>query len=339
MRFWFCALFLCCASCGQTAPYLISPAPALLPSPTPVPVAPAPKPGRKHAGTATPTPNPAVTAAAGFYLAPFRDERVQKELHRGRGQYDAVTIKAEGLTQVAQAWQSSPWGSMALLWHRQVGQAFANAGLATMEAQDPPESESALETQAKAAGARYLVSGVLKRLDIDKRGADMLLGTNFGGTNYIFRVKAQLKVQDLSDGKAAVDRVWTFERSFYDPVRLGSDDSKTYPGFFVRGLDEAAKKLADETDLRALAGLPPVSPTPTPTATLETKAPPAGQLPEPTATPAPTPDNGPYWINPKTGQRVDPNWNFDPSDGTPRKDFVLRQPDKKPGPVSPTAPR
>jgi hypothetical protein len=46
---------------------------------------------------------------------------------------------------------------------------------------------------------------------------------------------------------------------------------------------------------------------------------------EPTA----TPDEGPYWINPKTGKKVDPNWNFDPADGTPRSQFILKQPEKK----------
>jgi hypothetical protein len=64
---------------------------------------------------------------------------------------------------------------------------------------------------------------------------------------------------------------------------------------------------------------PTAGPSPTPAATLTPSA-------------EPTPDLNPYWVNPKTGKKVDPSWNFDPEDGTPRKDFILRQPTPKPTP-------
>jgi hypothetical protein len=71
-------------------------------------------------------------------------------------------------------------------------------------------------------------------------------------------------------------------------------------------------------------------PTPGPSPTAGAKA---------TPTPLPTPDGQPYWVNPKTGKKVDPKWNFDPEDGTPRKDFVLRQPEAHPTPTRQLAPR
>jgi hypothetical protein len=273
------------------------------------------------------------------YLVPFLDKRKLAEIYVAKSNYDSIRIQAAGLSMVAATWAKRPYGDIALHWHRQLGQALAAAGLQVAASQDPPLSDAMAVEEANAAGARYLVTGVLKRFDIDKRGADALLGTNYSGTNYKLVVEAQIKVTDLASGQAAIDRSWTFKRTYYDPTFLGKYDSLTFPGFFLRGLDDSTAKLAADEELRALGGLPPYTPTPTPTLTMEVTAMPNGQMPLATATPEPTPDWGPYWVNPKTGKKMDPSWKFDPADGTPAKDFILRQREKKAVSDRPTAPK
>ena len=352
-------LLLTTVGCAQGAPYRIEPAPALLPSPTPA-VAPtpaaeaapnavvspeaakAPRKRRHATESATPTPTDSPTATLtptvvlGFYLQPFSDKRPGYQIFKGKSNYDSIYIEAAGLTLQAQSWQEHPYGAVALLWHRKLGQALAKSGLGVQAAADPLPSESMAVDVANGAGARYLVTGVLKRFAFEKRGADPLFGTAFSGTNYNLEVQVQLKVIDVTSQQAVIQRKWEFKRTFYDPTRMGSDDSKRYPGYFVEGMDEATASLAGDPQLRALVGLAPYTATPTPTRTSEVKAPPAGQMPEATATPEPTADTGPYWVNPKTGNRVDPEWNFDPADGTPRKDFVLREHEAKKAPLHPT---
>jgi len=167
-----------------------------------------------------------------------------------------------------------------------------------------------------------LVSGELKRFEFEKHGAD-LMGTSFTGTNYELYVQVDYTVRDLLRGEPVYTHKMVTKHVYYDPKRLGNDDSKTYPVFFVAGLEEAAFNVSAQPELRALVGLAPFTPTPSATRTQQAVAPPAGA--EPTATVEPTPDKAPYWVNPKTGNKVDPSWNFDPADGTPRKDFILRQ--------------
>lgn len=350
MRSLILAFLLITASCAEASPYRIEPAPALLPTPTatlaatvaPTAVtatgqaeaAPAKPPKRAHKGTATPTPTPSdtptITATATaeaplFYLQPFADKRRGYQIYQGKSNYDSIRIQAQGITAEAKAWSEKPFGDMAFLWHRQAGQALAKSGLSVVAPQDPGTDELGAAL-AMAAGARYLITGELKRFEFEKHGAD-LLGTSFTGTNYELYVQIRYTVKDLLRGEPVFTHKMEYKHVYYDPKRLGNDDSKTYPGFFVAGLEEAAFNLSAQEGLRALSGLAPFTPTPTPTRTSQAVAP--ADHAEPTATVEPTPDNAPYWANPKTGAKVDPNWNFDPSDGTPRKDFILRKPEAK----------
>lgn len=361
MRPLILSVLLLTSACAESAPYRIEPAPVLLPSPTPEAVAlptsvpvpspeasPAAKPAKRRKGvTETPSPSATVSATATptqepqrlFYLVPFPDKRPVKDIYVAKAGYDSIRIQAAGLSQVAAAWSKKPYGDIALHWHRQLGQALAASGLQVAAAQDPAVSEDLAKADAVSAGARYLVSGVLKRFDIEKRGADPLFGTNYSGTNYKLAVEAEITVTDLFGGQTPIKRKWEFKRTFYDPTFLGKYDSLTFPGFFLRGLDESTADLASDVELRSLGGLAPYTPTNTPTLTLEVTALPNGQIPAATATPEPTPDWGPYWVNPKTGKQMDPSWKFDPADGTPAKDFVLRQREKKVRIDRPTAPK
>jgi hypothetical protein len=284
------------------------------------------------------------SAAPVFYLLPLQDHRRQREIWRGRSRYEDVTVEAEGLSLSAKAWQGRDYGSLPLLWHRQAGQALAEqSDYPVAVAADPAADQAAALSAAAQAGAKYLLRGDIVTGQMDKRGADMFFHTNVSGTNYIFQMKLQLKAVDVATGKQALDKPWSFERTFYDPTMLGSADYNTFPPFFALGLQDAAQHLPGSTDLRQLAGLPALTATPTATPTPMTTPPTPGPSPtagaKATPTPLPTPDGQPYWVNPKTGKKVDPKWNFDPEDGTPRKDFVLRQPEAHPTPTRQLAPR
>ena len=315
MRFALILLSLLSASGAEGATYLVAPAPALEPAPA------------------------SATASAGqgsrsvLVLVPFEDRRRQKELWKGSANFEAVQVEAAGLTLEAKGWRGGKFGSVSLLWHRQLGQALAQAGYAVSEADQPAEGAGAGESGAGGQGTSFQLGGELKRLDIAKRGSDGFLGTNFSGTDYTFSLAAHVTVKELATGRGSMDRNWAYTRVFHDPTSMGSSDQDTFPGYFLLGIQEASRRLADDGALRVLAGLPTctVTPTPTPTANpkLVTPTPAAPSAPavlgNATATPQP-PDDQPYWVNPRTGKRVDHAWNFDPMDGTPRKDFVLRLP-------------
>lgn len=279
------------------------------------------------------------SAAPVFYVVPFQDKRHQSALYTGRSRYEDVLVEAQGITAAAKAWQSRPWGSVAWLWHRAFVKAMAGSGADVAAATDPIEDDAVALKQASAAGAKYLLSGRIDRLEIGKVGADDLLNTNFSGTNYPMHMEVRLRVLKVPDGQPALDKPWTYDRRFFDPTRLGSPDQQTFPSFFLVGLQDASLKLSGQADLRTLAGLPAYTATPTPTLTPMAIPPTPGPSPTPAPTAAPTPDDQPYWVNPKTGHKVDPAWNFDPEDGTPRDAFILRQPTPRPTPVRPTAPR
>lgn len=279
------------------------------------------------------------TAAPVFFIAPFSDHRSEPALYKGRSRYEDVLVEADGITQTAAVWQDRPWGSLAWLWHRQFVRSMAGSGVDVSAAELPTEDESALLTRAGEAGAKYLLSGRIEKAEIGKKGADDFLGTNFSGTNYPMQLKAHLRVVEVASGQPALDKDWTYERRFFDPTRMGAPDRQTFPSFFLVGLQDAAQKLSGLGELRALAGLPAYTPTPTPTVTPMVTPPTPGPSPTPEPTAVPTPDEGPQWINPKTGHKVDPAWNFDPEDGTPRDQFILRQPTPRPTPVRPTEAR
>lgn len=248
---------------------------------------------------------PAPAGLARLELAPFVDGRRQKELWKGPGKFDLVAVAAEGMGTQAAAWKQADYGSMSFLWLRQLGQALAQAGFAVVEAPDPsPEIQG---QEARAVGASYLLGGEITRLDIDKVGADSVFETTFSGVNYFYTLESRIVVKDLRTGKTVLDRDWTDTHGFHDPTPMGRRDAVAIPEYFLRGLAQSADALARSDDLRAVVGLAPV--------------------PIPTPAPTPFPDDGkPYWVNPKTGKRMDPSWNFDPTDGTPRKDFILRRP-------------
>jgi hypothetical protein len=284
--------------------------------------------------------SPDPQAQALFYVVPFEDRRKQAAIHLARSRYENVLVEAVGLSLTAQAWQQRPYGGMALLWHRQLAQALAATDAGARASDEPVPDEAAALRLAGDAGARYVILGRLTRLEIDKKGADPLMGTAFSGMNYPMTVEARVKVLEVASGQLSLDKPWTYQRRFYDPTRMGAPNHKTFPGFFSVGIQDAAAKLAGWDELRAVAGLAAFTPTPTPTLTPLTAPPTPGPSPTPIATAVPTPDTGPYWVNPKTGKRVDPDWNFDPADGTPRKEFILRQaPEAKPTPVRPTGAR
>jgi hypothetical protein len=227
-----------------------------------------------------------------------------RALWSGEGKWNPVEVDAEGLDAQPKAWRSWDYASLSFLWQRQLGQALDGAGFAVQEA--PPGLGP--RAQARAAlglDLPRLLGGDIETLSMDKRGADSVFSTNFTGTFFTFFMMLRVRVTDPR-GRRVLDKSWTYRTSFFDPTRLGRPDKDTFPVYFARGLAQAAQALAQDPDLRTAVGLPAVIPSPAPT-------PPAA-------------DQRPYWIDPKTGQRMDPSWNFDPSNGMPRKDFVLVRP-------------
>jgi len=269
----------------------------------------APSPARAHTYLLDPAPSLATPSAAAYAplaLSAWRDTRRHKELWQGMERARTVFIEARGLSLEARAWDSDDYGPISFLWQRQLACALADAGF-SVAAAGPATSTAALQATARDAGRRLLLDGEIRSLGFLRRGADTV-GTTFSGVNYTFTIAAALTAQDLGAGKPALARDWTFSHTFYDGAAFGSEDSRTFPVYTAAGLSLAAQALACDPDLRALAGLAPC-------------APPA---PAPASIPAAgaAPGTG-YWANPKTGAQVDPAWNFDPYDGTPRKDFVF----------------
>jgi hypothetical protein len=264
-------------------------------------------------------------AAPRFYLAPLKDKRGTQEVWSGHGYYDRVLMEPAGATLMAKAWGQRPYSAISYLFQRQLAYALGSAGYRVTMAEEPFVDDAAALVAAHLAGAQYLIQGQLKRLNLYKRGADAFLGTDLSGNNYTMNLDLDLQVLKVENAQKLLEEPLSFQRVFCDPTRLGSDDSVTFPRYFALGLPALALRVTDDAKLRQLAGLPTVTPSPT-----QGSAPEASAAPAPSPLPTATPDMGPYWVNPKTGKAVDPSWNFDPSDGTPRDKFVLHQGDPLP---------
>jgi hypothetical protein len=260
------------------------------------------------------------------FLAPFKDRRRNRSIYRGRAEYEHVTIDAFARTTLAKAWQKLPKGDLSYLWHRQLALELASAGYDVSAAAEPMDDASAMAA-AKEAGAEFLMQGELKKMGIAKRGADTIFGTNFSGTNYMFYSENRVFLKSTADSKKLPKRDLEFERVFYNKESFGAADRDTFPHYFARALPEAGRHLADDSVIREAVGMPTCTPTPTATITPE---PEKKGSPELTpriivATPTVVPEDEPYWYNPNTGKRVNPAWNFDPEDGTPKSKFILRR--------------
>jgi hypothetical protein len=305
--------------CGaQAGNYLIEPAGDFIaPTATATPT--------KKEARALPRLTPTATPQK-LLLAPFRDKRRLPTIYQGRIDYDKVSVDPSGRTTLAKSWQELRDGDLSYLWHRSLARSLAAAGYNVSAAAEPMDDAAALEA-AKSAGAQFVLQGEINRMIIDKRGADSFLGTNLSGTDYNFKSKTTLRLRRVVDGSKAVETPVAFEHSFHNKTMLGASDRDTFPIYFIQGLPLAGREVADSSPLREAVGLPTCTPTPTDTPTPDPKK----VTPQPTATagpqgptPTPTPDTEPYWYNPHTGKRVDPKWNFDPADGTPKKEFILK---------------
>lgn len=214
---------------GHAGNYLIEASPAWeVPTPTPVP----PK-AKKAKGTPTPalTPTPEVLKV---FLAPFKDRRRNREIYRGRASYENVRVDVAGRTLLAKAWQDLYPGDISFLWHRELSAALGGSGYRLSAAAEPLSDEDALKA-AREAGADYLLRGDIRKLGITKKGADPLLGTNFGGTNYTFYSLHEVTLQSLSRGSKIEGEIG-HERIYFNNVSLGAPNRDTFPQYFVRGL-------------------------------------------------------------------------------------------------------
>lgn len=250
-------------------------------------------------------------AAVQVYLAPFVDRRRQRDLWKGDTHFERVAVEAEGLDVQAKAWSGWDYQSMSFLWHRELGQALAAAGFAVLEAPAPADGP-ALVSQAREAGVPYLLDGEIQHLSMDKRGSDSLFGTTFSGVDYTFILRTRVVLVRSASGATILDKDWSYSTLFHDPTPMGRRDGLTFPVYLAAGLSKATEALAQDPSLRVAVGLSPV---------------------RSVSTPVSSPSAGadlPYWENPKTGKRMDPSWNFDPADGTPRRDFLLVTPTARP---------
>jgi hypothetical protein len=262
---------------------------------------------------ASPTAVPGTTVADSVYLVPFKDSRRSKEVFTGKSTYDSVVMEPAGATGLASAWRKRPYGDISYLLHCQLAASLVQAGYRVQAAASPQPDLAGALFDAKTGGDKWLVSGEITRLTFTRRGADGFWGTNFNGTNYFLNLEAKILIQDVSNGAVKFDDVVKAERLFYDPKSMGVADIDQYAGYFITGLPDIGQQVASNVTLRQISGLPTFTVTPTPVSALAVLV----------VTPTPTPDAGPHWINPKTRKRVDPSWNFDPADGTPRAQFVL----------------
>lgn len=274
----------------------------------------------------TPTPTPQPTLAAWVYLAPLRDSRDKKVLVKGPNGWDDSDVAAVGLTRLAQSWQLFGYKDMSFLVHRELGRALGSQGVALIQAPEPVPGAAAVEA-AKAAGARYLLKGEIKRFNIRKKGADAIFGTAFTGNNYYFNSEIRLELLDLQDGKSLFKQKLEFQRQYYNPKSMSAPDSETYPHYFLRAMPEFADRAAADPKLRLALGLPQLTATPTSTVTLETTPPAPGITP--TAIMTETPVDTPHWICPKDDRVMLTEWEFCPWDKTPRSKFILVKPKKK----------
>lgn len=288
--------------------------------------------GCGHAGTylieAAPEPQGKSTIEAErIFVAPFKDARRNRDLYKGRAEWEAVYVDVAGSTLLASAWRNLKSGDISYLWHRQLAYQLSDQGYAVSAAAQPLTQNQAVEA-AKLGGSDLVMEGEIKKLYIDKRGADMFLGTNLSGTNYNFKSQASVRLKEAGTGKVKFSKEVTYEHIFYSKDMLGSEDRETFPVYFATGLIGATRAFGEDPDLRKAAGVPTCTVTPTATITPEIKqAKPGEPATVAVATPTPIPA-GPYWINPKTDKRMNPDWKFDPEDGTPRSEFILRNPSK-----------
>jgi hypothetical protein len=259
-------------------------------------------------------------------VAPFKDARLYRFIYGGKNGWDEVVVDAAGKTTMAKAWSGLKKGDLSYLWQRQLAYQLDDMGFSLSRAAEPLSQPEALSLAAQVQ-ANYVLSGEIRKMGVDKHGADFLLGTNISGTNYSFRSLTHFDVLDAATGKPALSKDFKFEQVFLKKDFLGASDRETFPAYFNAGLAAAAQSVASDPDLRTLAGLPTLVPTPTPTFTplVKPTATPGPALKVVTPTPVPT-ASGPYWVNPKTGKRMDPSWKFDPEDGTPRSQFILHDP-------------
>jgi hypothetical protein len=258
------------------------------------------------------------------FIAPFDDSRTNRDLYRGRSEWEIVYVDVAGRTALAKAWADLKIGDLSYLWHRQLAYELGDQGYCATAAAIPLTQSQALE-QAKQGEDSLVMEGEIEKLYIDKHGADAFLGTNFSGSNYNFKSQARVRVKEVSTGKIRLNKAMVYEHTFYKNEMLGSDDHDTFPAYFATGLINATRALGEDSDLRKAVGVPTCTLTPTATVTPEIKQPEPGVRPAVTPTPVPV---GPYWVNPNNGKRMDPNWRFDPEDGTPRSKFILRNDSK-----------
>jgi len=271
--------------------------------------------------------DPASPAPSGklIYLSPFDDNRPDKEIFKSRAKYDSVLIETGGNSLLARSWQELRLGDISYLFHRQLAYEMGAAGYRVMAAAEPESKEDSL-AHATSAGAKVLLRGRLRQLKIGRRGADPVFGTSFTGMFYPLTFEAFPEIYDVQGNTLLWAQKIAFKREFYNPKRMGSLNYETFPQYFVRALPETARQISSNHELRAIAGLPALTPTPSYTPTAEVTPPQAlakGQTAPPTPTITPTPEME-YWVCPKDGKRMEPVWEICPFDGTKRKDFILK---------------
>jgi hypothetical protein len=249
-----------------------------------------------------------------LFLAAFADRRPNSAIYRGRAIYEEIRVDAAERPTLASSWTKLPEGDLSYLWHRELAYQLALAGFDRLSASAENLDAAQSLAAARQAGASVLLEGAILHFEIRTRGADKLMGTNFSGTNYKLSCETEMSLKHVSDGKELFKKRSNFETSFYNDEALGSNDSDLIPAYFALGLEAAATALSKDSDLRHALGLAILSP--------------SGERPSTTTLNGTSPSAGTgfYWVNPKTAKRMDPLWNFDPADGTPRKDFVLRRP-------------
>lgn len=260
------------------------------------------------------------------YLNVFEDLRGRKALHLGRGKADVVVIQPPEDYVSHPSWQELNTGDMSLYILRYLAASMDKQGYNVVAA-DYPMPKSKVQEEAVKAGAQYLLEGDIAHLNMRKKGAGLLGGVTTKGYLYHLETRLRLKLVKVSDNGVAWKKEFEDQQTFHDDVFMGTDRRVVFPKFFSMGMPLMVKALGEEAELRGLLGVPPVPPTPTATPVLvkyETQEP-AGTQPTMTPTPGIDPDE-PYWANPNTGKKMDPNWKFDPNDGTPRSKFIFVNP-------------
>ncbi len=269
----------------------------------------------------------AVLPASGklIYLSPFKDNRPDREIFKGRAKYDQILIETAGNSQLAKSWQDLKVGDISYLFHRQLAYELGASGYRVMAAAEPETLEISM-AHALSAGAKVLLRGRVRQFKMGRKGADPIFGTSFNGTLYPLTFEAYPEIYDVIGNTLVWSQKVTYKKEYYNSKRLGAYNAETFPQYFVRGLPEAVHEIAAHAELRAVAGLPALTPTPTVTATAEAArpvAPAKGETAIPTPTLTATPEME-YWVCPKDAKRMDPAWEICPFDGTKRKEFILK---------------